>query len=119
LAGGDRHVGGLVMTEEELGELMLKQALKEGHRSRLPTAAFESNYSAARAKERQEQIEDKICDILARKKRPMTMTQIWEFFPNDQQHAVETALRRMRTKGIIKSQYRIDTKSNRITWELA
>ena len=107
------------MTEEELGELMLKQALKEGHRSRLPTAAFESNYSAARAKERQEQIEDKICDILARKRRPMTMTEIWGFFPDDQQHAVETALRRMRTRGIIKSQYRTDTKSNRITWELA
>jgi hypothetical protein len=107
------------MTEEELGELMLKRALKEGHRSRLPNAAFEFNYSAARAKERKGQIEDKICNILARKKRPMTMTEIWEFFSDDQQHAVETALRRMRTEGIIKSQYRTDTKSNRITWELA
>lgn len=107
------------MTEEELGELMLKQALKEGHRSRLPTAAFESNYSAARAKERQEQIEDKIHDILNRKARPMPITDIVEFFPNDQHHAVETALRRMRTRGVVKSRYQTEIKSNRIVWELA
>lgn len=107
-------------TEARLGEMMLAQARREGHKALLPKTDGMSAWQSEQAHERRQMLEDAIYDALRRAGRPLVLREIVQAVDPAKHDAIGNALRRLKASGLARTAYIPDRmgKTN-IGWRVA
>jgi uncharacterized protein YpiB (UPF0302 family) len=107
------------MTEAQLGELMRAQARREGHRGRLPDMHSPASWQNEEAQERKEALEEAIYQTMCAKGRSMLMQEIVTAIDETKRDAIQNAVRRMKTRGALKTILESRSGKSAVVWRLA
>ena len=107
------------MTEAQLGELMRAQARREGHRGRLPDMHTAASWQKDEAQERREMFEDAIYETMRSVGRSMLMQEIVTAVDETKRDAIQNAVRRMKTRGVLKTILESRGGKSAVLWRLA
>jgi hypothetical protein len=107
-------------TEARLGEMMLAQARREGHRALLPKTDTQAAWQSEQAHERRQMLEDAIFEVLRKTSRPLVLREIVQAVDPSKHDAIGNALRRFKASGVARTVYMPDRmgKTN-IGWRVA
>jgi hypothetical protein len=107
-------------TEARLGEMMLAQARREGHRALLPKTDTQAAWQSEQANERRQMLEDAIFEVLRKADRPLVLREIVQAVDPSKPDAIGNALRRFKASGVARTVYMPDRmgKTN-IGWRVA
>ena len=106
------------MTEAQLGELMRAQALREGHRGRLPEASASTGWQSDAATRRREALEEAILGALRAADRALIMQEIVRAVDPDKTDAIQNAVRRLKTAGLVRTSLEGRNGKNAVLWRL-
>jgi len=107
------------MTEEQLGQLMQAKAFAEGHRPRLPEMSQFSAHLQTSADEKRRQIEADVVEVMAFLAGPVTPREITRMIPDANVDNIQNALRRLKSRGIVRTVVITMQRINRKMWVLA
>jgi len=106
------------MTEEQLGQLMQANAFAEGHRPRLPEMSqFSANFQTS-ADGRRRQIDADVVEVMAFLAGPVTPREITRMIPDASVDNVQNGLRRLKSRGIVRTVVITTQRVNKTMWML-
>ena len=106
------------MTEEQLGQLMQATAFAEGHRPRLPEMSQFSAHLQTSADGKRRQIEADVVEVMAFLAGPVTPREITRMIADTTLDNVQNALRRLKSREIVKTVVITTQRINRTMWVL-
>ena len=107
-------------TEARLGEMMLAQARREGHKALLPKTDGMSAWQSEQAHERRQRLDEAIFEVLRQANRPLVLREIVQAVDPTKHDAIGNALRRFKAAGTARTVYMPDrVGKNNIGWRIA
>ena len=106
------------MTEEQLGQLMQATARREGHKPGLPEMSQFSAHLQTSADAKRKQIEHDVVEVMAEIAGPVTPREITRMIPDANVDSVQNALRRLKSKQIVKTVVITTQRVNKTMWML-
>ena len=106
------------MTEEQLGQLMQATARREGHRPGLPEMSQFSAHLQSTADARRRQMEADVADAMAEIDGPANPSQIVSMLEGANVDQVQNALRRLKSRQIVKTVIVTTKRVNKTMWVL-
>lgn len=106
------------MTEEQLGQLMQARARSEGHRPALPEMSPFSAHMQMTADARRRQLEAEVVDAMAQIVEPTTPSRLAGMIPDTNLDQVQNALRRLKSREIVKTVIVTTKRVNKTMWVL-
>ena len=106
------------MTEEQLGLLMQATARREGHKPGLPEMSQFSAHLQSSADARRKQLEADIAEAMAEIGEPTTPRQITTTIGDTNVDQVQNALRRLKSRQIVKTVVLTKFGVNKTMWVL-
>jgi SOS-response transcriptional repressor LexA len=107
------------MTEEQLGQLMQATARREGHKPALPEISQFSAHLQSSADVRRRRLENEVHEAMTEIGRPTTPREILSMLDDASVDHVQNALRRLKSRKIVKTVVVTTKRVNKTMWGLA
>ena len=106
------------MTEEQLGQLMQATARREGHRPGLPEMSQFSAHLQTSADAKRKQLENDVVEAMTEIGEPTTPRDITRLIADTNVDSVQNALRRLKSRQIVKTVVLTRCGVNKTMWML-